>query len=298
MKENPLDLESLKLFEKNIYNIDNTLKSINIYFDNSNNDIEIYKSYYSYILDKLKGKMSKNLFLNSIKIKDNKLVLIYNNKLEKTELENNLEEINNIYTKLGYKEDLLLIENEDKKEIKQELNVSINDIKINLPKEEVKKEENKYPRRRASKEPDPGNITGVTIKDNPIKIKTVLGEDNNVTIEGEIFGAEYFESSKSDFKIITLKITDYSDSIYCKVFSRDNDEYKRLCKELSSGTWVKVRGYTKNDQYSRELVLNARDIMKVDHEEDTIEDTASEKRVELHAHTKMSQMDGIADEVI
>ena len=128
-------------------------------------------------------------------------------------------------------------------------------------------------------------------------MKTIIGEDNNVIVEGKVFGTEYFESPKTDFKIITLKITDYSDSIYCKVFVRENDEYKRLTKELKEGTWLKIRGYTKNDPFSRELVLNARDIMKIEREEAVRLDTEEEKRVELHTHTKMSQMDGTIDEV-
>ena len=127
-------------------------------------------------------------------------------------------------------------------------------------------------------------------------IKTLIGEDNNVVVEAKVFGTDYFESSKTDFKIITLKITDFSDSIYCKVFVRDDEEYKRLCKELKSGNWYKIRGYTKNDQFAKELVLNARDIIKIEKTEETIKDIAEEKRVELHCHTKMSQMDGVIDE--
>ena len=111
-----------------------------------------------------------------------------------------------------------------------------------------------------------------------------------------MFGIEFFESSKTDFKIITLKITDESDSIYCKVFVREEDEYKRLSKELKEGKWYKIRGYTKNDTFAKELVLNARDIIALDKEEEKIVDTAEVKRIELHCHSKMSQMDGVADE--
>ena len=126
----------------------------------------------------------------------------------------------------------------------------------------------------------------------------LLGEDNDVTVEGYIFGTEYFESNKSNFKIITLKITDETDSIACKVFCNEDEEYARLCKALKVGTWLKIRGYTKIDTFAKdELVLNARDIMPVEHEEEEITDDAEEKRVELHAHTMMSQMDGVADEV-
>ena len=50
----------------------------------------------------------------------------------------------------------------------------------------------------------------------------------NDIIEGYLFGVDYFESSKNNFKIITLKITDYTDSIYVKVFTRDTTEYEDL----------------------------------------------------------------------
>ena len=84
--------------------------------------------------------------------------------------------------------------------------------------------------------------------------------------------------------------------MYCKVFTRDDEEYKRLCKELKSGNWFKIRGYTKNDQFAKELVLNARDIIPIDKKEESVKDLAEEKRVELHCHTVMSQMDGVANE--
>ena len=72
--------------------------------------------------------------------------------------------------------------------------------------EEVKKDfKPKFSRKR---EKDPNSVIGIMIEDMPISIKSILGEDNNVTIWGEVFGIEYFESSKSDFKIITLKVTD------------------------------------------------------------------------------------------
>ena len=63
----------------------------------------------------------------------------------------------------------------------------------------------------------------------------LLGEDNDVTVEGYIFGTDYFESNKSNFKIITLKITDETDSIACKVFCNEDEEYARLCKALKVG---------------------------------------------------------------
>ena len=69
-----------------------------------------------------------------------------------------------------------------------------------------------------------------------------------------------------------------------------------ICKELKAGNWFKIRGYTKEDQFAKELVLNARDIIKIEKEQDVILDKSEKKRVELHCHTKMSQMDGVADD--
>ena len=80
------------------------------------------------------------------------------------------------------------------------------------------------------------------------------------------------------------------------MFVRDNEEYKRLCKELKAGSWFKIRGYTKEDQFAKELVLNARDIIKIEKEQEVVMDKAEKKRVELHCHTKMSQMDGVVDD--
>ena len=79
------------------------------------------------------------------------------------------------------------------------------------------------------------------------------------------------------------------------MFVRDDEEYARLQKELKAGKWFIIRGYTKNDAFAKEIVLNARDIMKYDHPDESRKDENAEKRVELHAHTKMSQMDGVMD---
>jgi len=81
--------------------------------------------------------------------------------------------------------------------------------------------------------------------------------------------------------------------LYCKVFAREDDEYSKLKKSLKVGNWFKIRGYVKNDMYAKELVLNARDINVIENKSEKIVDDAEVKRVELHAHTMMSQMDAV-----
>ena len=136
-------------------------------------------------------------------------------------------------------------------------------------------------------------VMGQEIKGKTTTLHNLIAEVDNVIVEGHVFGIDYFESNKSNFKIITLKITDYTDSMYCKIFTKDDDQYNKLKKQLKVGNWYKIRGYSKNDVYSKELVLNVRDINILEKEEAIIEDCALVKRVELHTHTFMSQMDGL-----
>ena len=302
-KDSAISLEILTEIETKKYNIAPNLNDVIITYDIKNQTLEDYQRYYPFILNQIKDIIKvPGIFKESLIIEDEKLKLIARNGLENIKLEKALPIINKIYNRLGFK-DYIQLELREEDEIKKEIEKSLEEtiqkiktepVKISEPKEEKKEFKQKYKR----KEKDPNSVLGLAILDNPIKIKTIIGEDNNVTVEAQVFGTEYFESSKSDFKIITLKLTDFSDSIYCKVFVRDNDEYIRLCKELKAGKWFKIRGYTKNDPFSKELVLNARDIIAVEHSEEAeINDTEEIKRVELHTHTKMSQMDGVADEV-
>lgn len=291
-----LPLEVIEELEEKKYALDESAKEITFIWDVENIDINTYLSYYPYILEQVKEELKVlEIYRDALKIEEGFLVLVATTQIEQERLENCIEKMNALYKHLGYKFNIeVVLRHEDNilEEIKQDLVVKVNipekkeETPIETPKEKKFRKEAK----------DPNSVIGRGIKEDPIKIKTLLGEDNNVVVEGYVFGTDYFESSKTDFKIITLKITDYSDSIYCKVFVRDNDEYKRLCKELKAGNWFKIRGYTKEDQFAKELVLNARDIIKIEKEQEVVIDKAAKKRVELHCHTKMSQMDGVVDD--
>ena len=296
----PKDILSNLVENKSLFSDDLTYN-----FTVRNPDNNILLDYYPYFLDILKSKDKIKLidvYKDSLVYESDTLRLIAYNKKEEDRLKEISNDINNFYHNIGFHDYIPVILREDnliEEEISNELsNVTIPEpIKRDVIKEEPKRYNNSgTPRRRKST--DEGCILGKTIDSEPIKMSLLLGEDNDVTVEGYIFGTDYFESNKSNFKIITLKITDETDSIACKVFCNEDEEYARLCKVLKVGTWLKIRGYTKIDSFAKdELVLNARDIMPVEHEEEEITDDAEEKRVELHAHTMMSQMDGVADEV-
>ena len=297
-KDELLPVEILEELESKKMLLDEFASKIEIIFNIKNPNIDTYLSYYKYLLKTLKDDLKVlEIYEDAMKIEDDFLVLVATNEVEKERLLGVLDKVMNFYKKQSYNFNIDVIMRHEEN-ILEEIQKDLNNIEMPKYEQPPKKEETPPPEkkqfRREAK--DPNSVIGRGIKEEPIKIKTLIGEDNNVVVEAKVFGTDYFESSKTDFKIITLKITDFSDSIYCKVFVRDDEEYKRLCKELKSGNWYKIRGYTKNDQFAKELVLNARDIIKIEKTEETIKDIAEEKRVELHCHTKMSQMDGVIDE--
>ncbi len=295
----PLEIYTELEEKKNLLLDENEQEStVHFIYEIENIDLDLYKEYYSYLLKLLKPELKVlEIYEDCLRVEDGKLILVVSNTNEEERLKSVLTKINDFYYYLGYKNPLEIVVRHEENILEEIASELIVDVPLPSPVKEEKKEDAPKEKNYRREPKDPNSVLGRGIKEDPIKIKTLLGEDNNVVVEGYVFGTDYFESSKTDFKIITLKITDYSDSIYCKVFVRDDEEYQRLCKELKAGSWFKIRGYTKNDQFAKELVLNARDIIKLEKTEESIKDTAEEKRVELHAHTMMSQMDGVADEV-
>ena len=296
-----LPVEVLKELEAKKNSLDENAKSIEFVFTILEPDLEGYKTYYNdYYLEKCKTELKVlSLYQDCMQVEEDKLILVVSNESEKESLEKALPKINKYYQQMGYQEEIDIVVREEEnvlEKVQKELEEEVNhlDPKKEQPKEKKQEQPEKKQYRREVVEEN--NVIGRGIKEDPIKIKTIIGEDNNVVIEAKVFGTDFFESAKTDFKIITLKLTDYTDSIYSKVFVRDEDEYKRLSKEFKVGNWYKIRGASINDKYSKELVINARDILKIDSKDSSRKDIAEEKRVELHCHTKMSQMDGVADE--
>ena len=153
--------------------------------------------------------------------------------------------------------------------------------------------------REKAKEDNPETVAssgpfqlGNLIKDTEIvEIRRIVEEERRVVLEGFVFAVDIKEL-KSGRSLLELKMTDYTDSILVKMFSRDKEDAERMA-QLKKGMWVKVRGSVQNDTFVRDLVVMAQDINEVYKE--SRKDTAPEgqKRVELHLHTPMSQMDAV-----
>ena len=113
-----------------------------------------------------------------------------------------------------------------------------------------------------------------------------------VTIQGQILKTDQ-RPLKTGRILYTFDITDFSSSLTCKLFT-DGEELKVISEKLVKGQYVCLSGEAQYDMYSKELVILARDILLVEVENVIRMDNAPVKRVELHLHTQMSQLDAIS----
>ncbi|MCL1991155.1 MAG: PolC-type DNA polymerase III [Defluviitaleaceae bacterium] len=122
-------------------------------------------------------------------------------------------------------------------------------------------------------------------------------EVRDVVMEGYIFDSEIRDIKTKDgreFTIFEAKFTDYSDSMYVSLFLRGDDMRTHVPKILGKGNWVRIGGKVKHDDFKKEVTMSVENAKLIDspRTEERL-DTAKEKRVELHLHTKMSAMDGV-----
>lgn len=137
-------------------------------------------------------------------------------------------------------------------------------------------------------------LLGKTIPDSA-KITSIdeLSDGDNAVIEGYLFKSDFRETKRGG-GILTVEITDYTNSLSAKVFSR-NAKDNAVLKSIPTNLWVKVRGHAANDDYmGGELSLNINDLqtLKKESDQDPIQ-PKSEHRVELHAHTTMTALNAV-----
>lgn len=130
----------------------------------------------------------------------------------------------------------------------------------------------------------------IKASDEPTQMVAITQEERSVVIEGYVFDAEV-RQLRSKRSLLIFKVTDYTSSFVVKKFSNDADD-EAAFERIKPGLWLRIRGSVQEDNYSRELTVNAQAIEEVHHA--APQDTAEgEKRIELHLHTNMSQMDAM-----
>ncbi len=144
------------------------------------------------------------------------------------------------------------------------------------------------------KSDDPNVIYGRDFDDATIELKEVVSEMGEITIRGKVIS---FDTRKirNEKTIVMYAVTDFTDTIMVKMFVR-NDQLADILQDIKTGAFLKIKGVTTIDKFDGELTIGSvTGIRKIPDFTVTRKDTAPEKRVELHCHTKMSDMDGVSD---
>jgi DNA polymerase III subunit alpha, Gram-positive type len=152
----------------------------------------------------------------------------------------------------------------------------------------------KAEKEEASDAPSGPFMLGLTIKDDADfrKIEEIYDEERRIAVEGYVFDCETREL-RSGRTLLTFKVTDYSSSILVKMFSRDKED-AAVMNNMKKGMWVRCRGSIQNDTFVRDLVMIANDVNEIKPVLRLDTAPSEEKRVELHMHSPMSQMDAVS----
>ncbi len=150
------------------------------------------------------------------------------------------------------------------------------------------------PKRKFSskkKETDPDMLYGKSFSGEFTPISHIIGDMKDVIVRGEIFETE-LSVTKNGFKIFKIAITDYKDSIFMKMFLKEGEE--KLPELFKEGMVIEARGKVEYDNYEGEiLITRIFGIRKSETPINNREDNSPQKRVELHLHTRYSDMDAI-----
>ena len=239
------------------------------------NNTLLFKEYFDYYFDILVSKcpMLNCIDRTKITFDNNKINIEVLNPAEYNKIEEIKEKIEIFMSDMGFDdvEVTANINETEREKFKQTLDVVTEKI--------VNKETRK------------------TIKGNPIageasEIKNLITNEDRVVLIAKVFGIDS-KSTQSGWFIITLKLTDYTDSIMANIFTKKQEEFDYLFSNIKKDKWYKFRGNIKYNQRSNDYEFGINDIETYEKKEQKLTDDAEVKRVELHAHTMMSQMDGL-----
>lgn len=253
---------------------------------------ELVMEYFLYYFDDVveENPSLSGIDKDKIKLDDDIILIEVTSKLEENVLKKECKKIMKKLEEMGISGiDISFILNEKEVEkIKEQIEKEKADVKIPIP---VMKEETK-PKWQMRKKVE-------YQREGLVSIASLNQEENAVNLEAYIFDAEFTQLTKKDgtpLFLVTLKISDNSSSILGKTFAKDEEEFVKFGKELKKGKWFAFTGQVRYDDYAKDLVFQFKHYEPIDSPEIKRKDNALRKRVELHAHTMMSQMDGVCDE--
>ena len=148
--------------------------------------------------------------------------------------------------------------------------------------------------RSVKRSDNPDVIYGRDFEEEAVPIEEIIGDMGEVVIRGKIIRYDSREI-KNEKTILMFDVTDFTDTMTIKMFAR-NDQVKEITAEMKAGAFVKLKGVTMIDRFDNELTIGSiAGIKKIPDFTTSRSDTSVQKRVELHCHTKMSDMDGVSE---
>ena len=135
-------------------------------------------------------------------------------------------------------------------------------------------------------------LMGKPIKGKPIPMVELNPKMGAIVLEGKVFAAELYETRRRGLWCLTFDMTDYKGSVTVRKYMEEA-EAKPLDGAVKAGMWLRVQGIVELSRDGKDIQLRPLNITKVGHQ--GRKDTNPEKRVELHLHTRMSNMDALTD---
>lgn len=291
----PLPFSAFQLFQHQIVNGLEHIAKVNVIltYDKIIPSDHI-SSYWPFIVERLRSSTNgliKRLQEQTPYMEGNKLTLAVMNETEGEMIHRRVNEpLQQVFYELGFGKVTVQTTVKESKEAIEKFNEQKKEedhSKVIEAMIEKKKQENK------AKDLSSGTSLslGLAIKNDIRPIEEIVEEERRFAVQGYIFDAETREL-RSGRTLLTFKITDYTDSILVKMFSNDKEDVP-VFEAIKKGMWVKVRGQIQHDTFVRDLVMIAKDLQQVTPVERKDEAPEGEKRVELHLHTPMSQMDAV-----
>lgn len=283
-------------------------------YHNYNISKELLQQYWEYFLNLLGNESPRLLVLHELTVKydDNKVTYYVANNDEAEIVKPFINSINENLSSVGFEVEAGYVISEFETPFSNLIKEN-----IRLTNEKVRREaellKNNVPEsdntnnspifKRRPRGPRAMDKTPVKLNQIPATETEVIEYEqkyNNLdfVIEGEILDYEIREV-RGGYKIYSATVTDGTDSLLIKTFLNTRNmeaEEKFYHQEASTKKRVRVFGNVSYDQYARDVVLNVKDLHGLgDMIDSKRTDEALEKRIELHAHSKMSAEDGIME---
>ena len=141
---------------------------------------------------------------------------------------------------------------------------------------------------------NPDVVYGRDFDGEVLPIEAITGEIGSVIVRGQVLVVDQREL-RNEKTLFIFTLTDFTDTIGIKLFTT-NEQAQELAQSVKSGAFLMLTGVTTIDRFDSQLTIgNIRGIKKIGDFREKRVDTYARKRVELHCHTKMSDMDGVSD---